>query len=505
MDEQKSTIAPNKAEGPLILAIDIGTSAVKTLLYDRQGRAVEEVQSHETIKIRTSKDGASEANPDGLLEIVWKGIDSALAKAGKLAEEIAGVASCTFVGNIMGIDQKGRPLTAVFTYADTRAEKEVEWLQAEFDENEVHNRTGCHFHSSYFPARLRWLSRTQPDLTRQAARWLSIGEYMDLKLFSETSVSYSVASWSGLLDRQQLIWDEPLLSKLPIDVTRLSPLKDIKSPRQGLRTELASRWPALQNIPWFPAIGDGAAANIGSGCTSASRVALTMGSTTAIRAIVDETIDRVPDGLWCYRVDRQRSLLGGATSEGGNLFAWMTKTLQLGDPSNLKSDVAKLKPDGHGLTVLPFIAGERSPGWQGQAKATIHGISLATTPVEILRAGMEAVAYRIALVTEKLAELIPEDLLIVASGGALQNSPAWLQVITDVLGRDVAVTGIQEASARGVALLAFEALGLVKDLNEIPVFIENTYHPNSERHAIYRSALKRQERLYKKLIIDMGF
>lgn len=504
MDEQKSTIAPNKVEGQLILAIDIGTSAVKTLLYDRHGRAVEEVQSHETIKIRTSKDGASEADPDGLLEIVWKGIDSALSKAGKLAEKIAGVASCTFVGNIMGIDQQGRPLTPVFTYADTRSEKEVEWLQAEFDENEVHDRTGCHFHSSYLPARFRWLSRTQPDLTRQAARWLSIGEYMDLKLFTEASVSYSVASWSGLLNRQQLMWDDPLLSKLPIDVTRLSPLVDIKSPRQGLRPEFAFRWPALQNIPWFPAIGDGAAANIGSGCTSASRVALTMGSTTAIRAIVDETINRVPDGLWCYRIDGQRSLPGGATSEGGNFFSWMATTLQLGDPSNLKTDVGKLTPDGHGLTVLPFIAGERSPGWQGQAKATIHGLSLATSSMEILRAGMEAVAYRIALVFDKLAELLPDDFQIVAGGGALQNSPIWLQIVTDVLGREVAVTGIQETSARGASLLAFEALGLIKDLNKIPDFIENIYLPDSERHAIYRRALKRQERLYEKLVKHRG-
>jgi gluconokinase len=503
-DQQKSTVASDKAERPMILAIDIGSSGVKTLLYDRQGRAVEEVQSHEPIKIQTSKDGTSEADPDDLLAIVFKSVDSALAGAGKLAEEIAAVASCTFVGNIMGVDRKGSPLTPVFTYADTRAENEVERLRAEFDENEVHDRTGCHFHSSYLPARFCWLGRTQPDLTRQAARWLSIGEYMDLKLFTEASVSYSMASWSGLLDRKQLIWDGPLLSKLPIDVTQLSPLVDFKSSRQGLCPEFASRWPALKNIPWFPAIGDGAAANIGSGCTFASRIALTMGSTTAIRAIVDETIDRVPDGLWCYRVDGQRSLPGGAMSEGGNLFAWMTNTIQLGDPSNLNLAVGGLSPDGHGLTVLPFIAGERSPGWQGRAKATIHGISLATAPVEILRAGMEAVAYRIALVTEKLTELLPEDLLFVAGGGALQNSPVWLQIIADVLGRKIVVAGIPESSARGVALLAFEALGLIKDLNAMPLYIENTCYPNSERHAIYRGALKRQERLYKRLILENG-
>jgi gluconokinase len=256
----------------------------------------------------------------------------------------------------------------------------------------------------------------------------------------------------------------------------------------------------LRNLPWFPAIGDGAAANIGSGCHSARRVAITMGSTAAVRAAVHRTIDRIPDGLWCYRVDAQRSLPGGATSEGGNLFAWMTDAFDLSEPSRLESDIAKLEPDGHGLTVLPFLAGERSPGWHAHAKATIEGLSLATSSLEILRAGMEAVAYRVALVFDKLAGLLQDDIQIVAGGGALRNSPVWLQIVTDVLGRKVDFTGIRETSARGVALLAFEALGLIKDLSKLPNFIEDTYIPDSERHAIYRSALKRQIRLYKKLI-----
>ncbi len=152
--------------------------------------------------------------------------------------------------------------------------------------------------------------------------------------------------------------------------------------------------------------------------------------------------------------------------------------------------------------MLPFLAGERSPGWQGHARATIHGISQATAPLEILQAGMEAVACRIALVFEMLAELLPEDLQIVAGGGAIHNSPAWLQIITDVLGRSTAVTGIREVSARGAALLAFEALGLINDLKDIPVFIERTCYPDDGRHAIYRETFNRQQRLYEKLIKD---
>jgi gluconokinase len=500
MNMHSPTVKINSAEGPFILAIDIGTSAVKISLFDQTGREVKGLNWRKAFEIRTSADGASEVDADGLLDIVCEGIDGALAAAGDLASDIIAVACCTFASNMMGIDQKGKPLTPVFTYADTRAETEVERLRAEFDESAVHDRTGCHFHSCYLPARFRWLSRIQSNLFRRVDRWLSIGEYMALTFFGEVSASYSLASWSGLLDRHRLVWDAPLLEKLPVDMGQLAPLIDYNSPKSGLSRKLASRWPMLRNLPWFPAIGDGAAANIGSGCHSARRVAITMGSTAAVRAAVNRTIDHIPDGLWCYRVDAQRSLPGGATSEGGNLFAWMTDAFHLSKPTRLESDLAKLKPDGHGLTVLPFWAGERSPGWHVHAKATIQGLSLATSSLEILQAGMEAVAYRVALVFDKLAGLLQDDIQIVAGGGAMRNSPLWLQIVTDVLGRQVEFTGIRETSARGAALLAFEALGLIEDLSKVPNFIEDTYMPDSERHGIYRNALKRQVRLYQKLI-----
>ena len=502
MESKASVIPAHLVEGPVILSIDIGTSAVKILFFDTRGRAVEGNQYRGEVVLRTSRDGASQAVPDELLDIVWRGIDAVLAKGGPLLPKIAGVAVCTFVGNIMGVDRNARPLTPLFTYADTRAEDEAARLRIEIDESEVHDRTGCHLHSSYLPARFRWLANHRPDLFHQIDRWLSIGEYIELVLFGQATVSYSVASWSGLLDRHQLIWDEPLLNKLSVDIARLSPLVDINSPKQGLRRNFASRWPALKDLPWLPAVGDGAAANIGSGCISPSRVAVTMGSSTAIRAVVEAPIRHVPKGLWCYRIDRRRSLPGGALSEGGSLFAWMKNTFQLTDSSQFEAALNSLVPDGHGLTVLPFLAGERSPGWQGHARATIHGLSQATTAPEILQAGLEAVACRIALVFKKLAKLLPDDLQIVAGGGAIHNSPAWLQIITDMLDRASVESGIREVSARGAALLAFEALGLIKDLKDIPLFTERTCYPDRERHAIYRQTIRRQQRLYEKLIGD---
>jgi gluconokinase len=470
------------------------------MLFDRLGRGVQGVAARQSHTIRATAEGAAEADPDVLLAQVCHCLDGVMEEAGSLSSEIAGVGLCTFVSNVLGVDEQGQAVTPLTTYADTRAADEAGRLRKEFDEEAVHQRTGCLFHTSYLPARFRWLARAKPELLDRVARWVGIGEYVELQLFGKAAVSYSVASWTGLLDRRRLAWDRQLLSALPIGEEQLSPLTDISVPRQGLREPFASRWPALRDVPRFPAAGDGATANVGSGCTSPQRVALSMGNSSAMRAVVAGDVPYVPIGLWCYRVDGERSLLGGAITGGGSVFAWLCDTLQLPALEDLEPSLASATPGGHGLTMLPFLAGERSPGWAGHARAAICGLSLATTPLDILQAGMEAVAYRIGLIFDLLRPLLPDDFEVVTSGGALLSSPVWRQIVADVLNRPLVVSGVEEASARGAALLALEALGVLGELGQAPLFLGASVEPDAGRHACHVEAANRQQVLYEELV-----
>jgi len=178
----------------------------------------------------------------------------------------------------------------------------------------------------------------------------------------------------------------------------------------------------------------------------------------------------------------------------------MKNVLQLGDLAGIEKGLASMEPDSHGLTVLPFLAGERSPGMAGHARGTVHGISQATTSLDILRAGLESIAYRIALVFRLLRPLLPAEPPIVAGGGALLSSPAWLEIMTDAFDRPVAVSGVQEASGRGAALLALESLGALSELERAPDFIGTIHYPDGRRHERYREAMERQKKLYEKLV-----
>ena len=494
------SVSPDEATFPLVLALDIGTSSVRALLFDARGLPVEGMAARATYPLRTSAEGAAEADAVAMLDAAFTCIDGVLARAGALSEHIAAVAVDTLVSNVLGVDEQGRAITPVYTYADTRPAAEVEVLRQRFDERAVHRRTGCRFHTSYLPARFLWLQRTQPDAMARAWRWVSIGEYLELTLFGRARVSYSVASWTGLLDRHRLQWDADLLAFLPIDEERLSPLVDVGQPLQGLRSPYAQRWPALRDVPWFPAVGDGAAANVGSGCVTPARVALTVGTTSAMRVVTREQVQDVPWGLWCYRVDASRSLVGGALSEGGNIFTWMRNLLRLPEGDVLDAALDAMEPASHGLVVLPFIAGERSPGWHEDARATIHGLTQAHTPLDILRAGLEAVAYRLATVFDLLAPLLPENVQVVGSGGGLHHSRAWVQIMADAIGRPLGLSAVEETAARGAALLALESLGVLPQLESAPLLLGETFHPRAEYHARHREARARQDALYRLLL-----
>ena len=371
-------------------------------------------------------------------------------------------------------------------------------LQERLDERAVHARTGCVLHPTYLAAKLRWLADTQPDAFRRARWWLSYGEYLYLQLFGEPRVSLSMASGSGLLDQHTRAWDPAVLAAVPVEPARLAPLSD--APLTGLRPLYAARWPSLRARPWYPAYGDGACSNVGSGCVTPQRWALMIGTSGALRTAWRAADTTIPWGAWTYRVDANRFVAGGVFNDGGNLLEWLHETLRLGWSARLRRAVAALPPDGHGLTILPLFGGERSTGWAPDARGAIVGLTLATRPVDLIRAALEAVALRFALLARILGDVLPAPDQVVATGGALLRAPHEIQIIADALGHPLVASAEPEGSSRGAALLALERLGALASVEAAPAALGRVYAPDPTRHARYQAALERQQALYRQLV-----
>jgi gluconokinase len=487
---------------PFVLAIDVGSSSVKGALYDARARLLTGTLVRVASPMRVAVDGAAETDPEELARRAEGVVDAVLERGERWRAHIAGVGLDTMAFTVAGVDGAGRPLTPLYTYADTRPAPDVVALGREIDVQATYERTGCPLHTGYLPARLRWLRRVDPGLERRVHRWLDIGTFLYTHWFSRDVVpmSYSTASWSGLLDRHRLLWDAELLRHLGVDASALPPLAEYDAAGVGLAPRLARRWRALRGVPFFLGVGDGAAANVGSGCVSARRTALTVGTSGAMRVLLPGRSPEVPPGLWAYKLGSADTLLGGAFSTGGEVFAWATSVLRLPPASVLDRALARLPPDGHGLTVLPFLAGERSPGWAPHARAAIDGIRGSATALQILQACLEAVSYRFGLVARLLAphETAPHE--VVASGGAMSRSPYWVQLMADVLQRPVALCRARELTSRGTAILALRALGVWSSLEDVAVAHGDVYEPDRGRGAAYAAAMHRQRGLYEALI-----
>ena len=416
------------------MALDVGSSSVRAVAYGEDGVA-EPGDAHLSY---------ASYDADEL-------VDACRSVLGHVGDGDALAISC-FWHSLLPLDRHDRPLSPVLTWRDTTGEPPP------LDPAAYHERTGCFLHPAYWPAKLQGLD---------AARYVSFGDYLLLKLAGELRTSVSTASGTGLYDPNRLEWDAATLDAVGVDPAQLPPVSD---------EPVAGAWPAL---------GDGACSNVGAGCVRRGRAAVMVGTSAAARVVYEAPSARPRPGLFLYRLDGRRFCEGGALSDGGNLHAWLVRTLQ----EHAIDDIADREPAAHGVQFLPFLGGERSLGWNPNRRGLIHGLSFATTGADIAQAALEGVAYRLVALLDAIGGLDS----VVATGGGLLANPGWLQVLADALGRPVEVSGAPEGSARGAALVALERLGL--PVPDAPV--TRVVEPRPDRHEIHLIAMAEQRKLMR--------
>jgi gluconokinase len=487
---------------PLVVTLDVGTSSVRTLLFDAQGRQQDGFGEQIAYQIDTTPDGGAEVSASKLLDLSTQCLSAIHHQMRSTGLRPAAIGLCTFWHCFLGVDGDGNVTTPVIHLFDTRSTEQANQLEPLLDASEAHARTGCRLHASYWPAKLLWLHQHRAAVFAATRRWVSFGEFFFLKLFGAAIASTSMVSGSGLWNQAENDYDDAVLAVLPVDRLHLAPWGEMDVPQTRLLDPYRSLWPAFDGVPWFPAWGDGACNNIGSGCTTRDSFSLMVGTSGAMRAVVPSGSIRIPDELWCYRVDRGRYVLGGALSNGGDVYAWMRRVLALPDPQAVEEELAAMTPGAHALLLLPFFAGERSPYWRSDLRAAITGLNLSTRAIDILRASLESVALRFSEIFDLMSSSLGRPRAVIASGGALLHSPAWTQMMADALGVDVGTCIEPEATSRGAALLSLERIGALADLASAGARQGAPHACDLERHRIYIHLLAQQRRLYNQLFSE---
>jgi gluconokinase len=459
----------------VVLAIDAGSTSAKAQFFDAAGRPLgPPVRS----PVAIGADGT--ADPLAFVASVDVAVDEALRLRPGPVDAVA--LSAAWHG-LVGLGPDGRPTTPLTTWSTTgpavvAAAAELRRRLEDGDPAAVRRRTGAPVHPSIPAARLLAEGVRDPAAFAATARWCSIGELLEARwLTGAPGPSSSMASATGLFDQESLAWDAEVLLAVGLRPETLAPVDD--DPRRGLTPAYRDRWPALADAVWWPALGDGACALIGTGAGAGSalaqgtdrgggrRAALTVGTSAAVRVLAGpaERAGR-PAGLFAYLLDAGRVVLGAARSNAGNLVPWLASVLRL--DGDVVAEVAGRPPGGHRLRAVAALAGERSPDWPLTASGSLRGLRPDTTALDMAQAFLESAVCGLADAVDLLESAVLQGagpapaaggLRLVGSGRALASSPAWRQLVADATGRPLIPSLVEEASARGAALVALEGLG----------------------------------------------
>src|ERR1700731_1997301 len=250
----------------LVVTLDVGTSSVRTLLFDAQGRQQDGFGEQIRYQFTTTPDGGVELEADQLLDVSLRSLSTIHEQVRAAGLKPAAVGFSSFWHSLLGVDRSGQPTTPLLHLFDTRSARQVRELEQRLDPKCVHARTGCVLHSSYWPAKLLWLRETRPDAFRATDRWISFCEYLFLKLFGVATASTSMVSATGLWNQAANDYDDEILAALSLNTLHLCPWGEMDRAQSELLEPYRRRFEGLQGIPWFPAWGDGACDSVGSGC-----------------------------------------------------------------------------------------------------------------------------------------------------------------------------------------------------------------------------------------------
>ena len=486
------SVEPEQAQSPFVLALDVGSTGTRGGLFDASGLPVRGCRLKIPHAFTTGSDGTTVIDGDQVANELRQIVEFV---AGASPHPIAGVALDTFAASLVGVDADGNAITPCFTYADSRCSAEVDQLRQTLDEDATQQRTGTRQHTGYLPPRFLWLRETDPDTFGRVRSWMSLGEYAYLKLIGTTAAGTSTAAWTGMLNRREGTWDAELCALVGVEVEQFSP---IAHPSQPLTPKLAPLHPNLADAVWFPPVADGFSSSLGAGGTDSSSIVAAAATSGAMRVLVDGLVDDLPRGLWCYRVDENRSLLGGALNDVGRAVSWLQATLRLPEEPEVLDAALRADPSPLTPLVLPWFTGERSTGWVGQARAEFHRVSAGTTPVDLYRATIEGVALSYQRMLAQLTQAAGGAQRVLATGSVTAEVPGLLQVLADTIGVDVLPITIRRSTLHGTAMQALEIL--TPETPFAPVDHGDVVSPVAGRETHYRERVAAFADLYDKVV-----
>ncbi len=483
----------------LLLGIDIGTSACKVAVFDHEGKVL--AQSNQAYQVYYPQSGWAEQDATEWWEAICKGIKDVLSKEQVNADAICGIGVDGQSWSAIPVNEKGEVLSRTPIWMDTRARHICNRVKDEIGADEIFKVAGNDFLPSYTTPKMLWFKEEKPEIFKNTYKFLQSNSYIAYKLTGVMSQDYSQGYGIHFFDMNKLTYDADLADKLGLSIDLVPNLYRCDE-IIGVVTKRAAEETGLK--PGVPVVAgglDAACGTLGAGVFKVGQTQEQGGQAGGMSICTDRALSHkklilsphVVPGLW---------LLQGGTVGGGGTLKWFKqefcKEMSFDDITKEAQEVA-IGSDG--VTFLPYMAGERSPIWNPDAKGVFYGLSFDKKRGHFIRAILEGVAFSLEHNLRTATETGIEIGTLNAMGGA-SNSILWTQIKADVTGKTIQVPTSDTATTLGAALLAGVGCGMYQSYEEAvnkTIVITRIQEPNMEAHKIYQESMKLYLQLYQDL------
>jgi gluconokinase len=483
----------------VVLGVDIGTTSAKAVAFDADARELGRGEAG--YPLLEPEHGQAVQDPAVVVDATLAAIRAATTAAREQGAQIAALSFSGALHSLVGLDAQGRALTPLVTWGDMRATEQAERLRAEHPE--LHDRTGTPLHPMSPLPKLVWFAEHEPETFAAVRRWAGIKELVVARLTGTWAVDHSVASATGLLNLRELDWDDEALAIAGIDAKALSPLVPTTH-RLELDAACAADLGLEGGVALIVGAADGPLANLGVGAVHHGVAACSIGTSGALRLMVERPAVDPQRRVFCYALLPGHWIVGGAINNGGAVLRWAGEALAPDLGPHAEGHLLELAADvpagSEGLLMLPYLLSERAPHWSTVARGAYVGLTRHHGRGHLVRAALEGVCLQLAVVLASVRDAGNEVGEIRATGG-FARSDLWRQMLADALGMPIGFPAGHEGSAFGAALLAMDALGMVDGIDRAAslVEIEDVVEPEAGAAAVYADLLPTFTSLYDAL------
>ena len=480
-----------------MIGVDIGTTSTKSVLYDENGQFI--MKHNIGYPLHTPNVDVSEENPDELFDAVLMTVKYVVREANIKKEDIKLISFSAQMHSLIALDAEHHRLTESITWADNRASKYAELINKEHQGSDIYQRTGTPIHPMSPLSKIFWMKHEQSDIYKQTAMFADIKTYIFYQLFEKYVIDYSMASATGMFNLEKLDWDKEALELLGITEAQLPQLVPTTHILKGMKKRYATLMGIDENTPIIVGASDGVLSNLGVNSYKKGEVAVTIGTSGAIRTVINKPRTDYKGRIFCYVLDEDHYVIGGPVNNGGVVLRWLRNELlasevetakRLGvDPYDVLTKIAsRVKPGAEGLIFHPYLAGERAPLWNADARGSFFGLTLSHQKEHMIRAALEGVLYNLYTVYLALIEVMNETPSTIKATGGFAKSEVWRQMMADIFDTDLIVPESYESSCLGACVLGLKALGEIDNFSIIEEMVgtTNAHQPDSATVQVYQ-------------------